>query len=98
MYDTERVIQDFLGDNPRATQWRALRRALAERLTALRHQRREAAEAGEPASRLQALDSQVAALARQVAALETEEAVSQFVEDSIKVALARSAPEDEEEL
>lgn len=97
MHDTEQVIQDFLGDNPRATQWRALRQALAERLTALRRQRREEAQSDAPASRLQTLDSQIAALDRQVAALETEEAVSQFVEDSIKVTLARSTPEDEEQ-
>lgn len=96
MHETERVIQDFLGDNPRAAQWRALRQALAERLTALRRQRRLEAQSEAPAARLKALDSQIAALDRQVAALETEEAVARFVEDSIKVTLARSLPEEEE--
>lgn len=98
MHDTEQVIEDFLGDTPRAAQWRALRQALTERLTALRRQRREEAQSDAPAAaRLQALEAQIAALDRQVAALETEEAVSQFVEDSIKVTLSRAAPEDEEE-
>ncbi len=97
MQDTEQVIQEFLGENPRAAEWRAMRQALAERLTALRRQRREEESAGAEAARLRSLDVQVAALERQVAALETEEAVSQFVEDSIKVTLARSQPEDEEE-
>jgi hypothetical protein len=91
------VIQDFLGENPRATEWRALRQALADRLTALRRQRRQEAEAGGAPTRLQALDTQIATLDRQVAALETEEAVAQFVEDSLKVTLGRSMPGEEED-
>lgn len=96
MQDTEQVIQEFLGENPRAAEWRAMRQALTERLTALRRQRREEEISGADAARLRVLDTQVGALERQVAALETEEAVSQFVEDSIKVAVARAMPDDEE--
>ena len=91
LHDTERVIEEFLGENPRASEWRALRQALTERLTGLRRQRQQAV--GNPQTdpvRLAALDAQISALDRQVAALETEEAVAQFVEDSIKVTLARS--------
>ena len=94
-YDTEQVIEEFLGDTPRADEWRALRKALLERLQALRHQRRQEHDAGAEAPRLRALDTQIASLDRQVAALETEEAVSQFVEDSIKVTIAKSMPEEE---
>ena len=94
---TERVIQDFLGNNPRAAEWRALRQALSERLLALRRLRRQEAEAGADSTRLHALDLQIAAADRQVAALETEEAVSQFVEDSIMVTLAKAGPLEDEE-
>lgn len=97
MHDTERVIQEFLGDNPRATEWRALRHALSERLAAVRLQQRQETEAGADSTRLRALEAQATTLRRQVAALETEEAVTRFVEDSIKVTLAKSQPEEDEE-
>ncbi len=98
MHDTDQVIQDFLGDDPRASQWRALRQALGDRRAALRRQRRQEAQADAPDARLHTLDAQIASLDRQVAALATEEAISQFVEDSIKVTLARSLPEEDEAL
>ncbi len=97
IHETERVIQDFLGEHPRATEWRALRQALSERLLALRRQRRQEGETGADAPRLHALDLQIGSLDRQVAALETEEAVSQFVENSLRVTLAKSAPDEGEE-
>jgi hypothetical protein len=93
--DTERIIQEFVGENPRAAEWRALRQALLERLQALRRQRRQEVEDGADAPRLRSLDTQIAALDRQVAALETEEAVAQFVEDSIKVTVAKSMIDEE---
>jgi hypothetical protein len=98
IHETDQVIEDFLGDSPRATEWRAMRQALADRLTARRQQRREEADAGADEPRLHALDLQIAALERQVTALKTEEAVTQFVEDSIKVTLAKAQPEMDEEM
>ncbi len=91
------ILEEFLGDTPRASEWRALREALRDRLRALLHSRDLETD---PAS-LSALETQVAALRKQVAALETEEVVAQFVEDSVKASLAR-APlagsfEDEDE-
>ncbi len=80
------ILEEFLGDTPRATEWRALRDALRERLKAMVVSRDAEAD---PAARA-ALETQVAALRRQVAALETEEVVAQFVEDSIKASLARA--------
>ncbi len=96
LHGTERVIQDFLGDNPRAAEWRALRQALGERLRALRRQRHLEAEDGADDKRLHTIDMQIGALDRQVAALETEEAVSQFIEDSIKGTVAKSMDEGDE--
>ena len=89
-HDTERIIGEFLGEHPRAAEWRALRQALEDRLIGLRRQRQREAEEEAPADRLASLDAQVAALDRQVATLETEEAVAKFVEDSIKFTLAQN--------
>jgi hypothetical protein len=89
-HDTERIIEEFLGEHPRAAEWRSLRQSLEERLLGLRRQRHQEAEAGVDADRLAALDAQIVAMDRQIAALETEEAVAQFVENSLKYALAQS--------
>ena len=89
-HDTERIIEEFLGGHPRAAEWRTLRQALEERLIGLRRQRQRESEEGGPPERLAALDTQIAALDRQVATLETEEAVAQFVEDSLKYTLTQS--------
>ena len=89
-HDTERIIEEFLGEHPRAAEWRALRQALEDRLIGLRRQRQREAEDDAPPERLAALDTQIAALDRQVATLETEEAVAQFVEESIKFTLAQN--------
>lgn len=80
------MLEEFLGDTPRAAEWRALRQALRDRRRGLRGQR-----AGEtdPAAQA-ALDAQIAALTRQIGTLETEEVVAQFVEDSVLASLARA--------
>ena len=80
------VLEEFLGDTPRAAEWRGLRDALRERLRALVRSRDLETD---PAA-LAALETQIASLRKQVAALETEEVVAQFVEDSIKASLARA--------
>lgn len=95
--DVESVVQDFFGDEPRAEEWRVLRHALKERLTALRATRQAEAESGAEPARLRILDSQIAAMRKQAAALETEEAISRFVEDSLLVTLAKSMPEEDED-
>ncbi len=80
------ILEEFLGDTPRATEWRELRVALRERLRAMLHSRETETE---PLALL-TLETQIAALRKQVAVLETEEVVAQFVEDSIKASLARA--------
>lgn len=89
-HDTERMIEEFLGEHPRAAEWRALRHALEERRSGLRRERQREAEGGAPDDRLAVLDAQILALDRQVATLETEEAVAQFVEDSVKFTLVQN--------
>jgi hypothetical protein len=96
-HDTERMIEEFLGDHPRAAEWRAFRRALEDRRLGLRRQRQREAEEGADADRLAALDAQLLALDRQVATLETEEAVAQFVEDALNFTLAHDDLETEAE-
>ncbi len=80
------ILDEFLGDTPRATEWRALRDALRERLRAMVRSR----DAETDLAAFAAMETQIAALRKQVAALETEEVVAQFVEDSIKASLARA--------
>ena len=92
--EADEAIREFLGDTPRAAEWRALREALSERLAALKATREAEAQAGSEPARLRTLDSQIAALRKQVATLQTEEVVSQFVEDSLMVTIAKSMPEE----
>ena len=80
------ILEEFLGDAPRATEWRELREALRGRLRAMLRSRETETDPAASAP----LEAQIAALRKQVAALETEEVVAQFVEDSIKASLARA--------
>ena len=80
------MLEEFLGDTPRAAEWRALRQALRDRRRGLRGQR---ANEADPAAQA-ALDSQIAGLNRQIGTLETEEVVARFVEDSVRASLARA--------
>lgn len=97
--DQDRTIEDFLEGQPRAQVWRELRETLADRLgDALAE--RDALPEDDPARA--ALDRRVRQLRAQVAALAQEEAVTQFVEDSVRASLSRPAHtladgEDDEE-
>jgi len=81
--EEEKIIEEFMGDDGRAQQWRAMRESLQDRLKALRAERALAASPDAVA----ALDRRIAQAAEQVRVLETEEAVSQFVEDSVRANL-----------
>jgi len=89
MIDPNIVIDDFTGGSPRASEWKALRQALADRQRGLRLQ----LETETDPAQIIALDRQIAAMARQIETLQTEEVVAEFVEESIEAALAR-APGD----
>jgi hypothetical protein len=89
---TDDVIDDVLGENPRASQLRLMRGALEGRRAALRAELERTTE--EPdRTRLQ---NKIKTLDRQIEALRQEEAISEFVETSVKVTLTRSALDDEE--
>ncbi len=95
--DEESIIEEFLGDAPRAAQWRALRQSLGERLGGLRRTRSVEAQTDPGSDRVAQIDKEILALERQVAALQTEEVVAEFVENSLHVTLARSAADAQTE-
>ena len=94
--DEESIIDEFMGDSGRAEQWRAMRESLQDRLRALRAER----AAATLRDAISTLDKRIAQIAQQVAALETEEVVSKFVEDSVRATIrgsARHTPDEEDE-
>lgn len=84
--EEEKIIAEFMGDDGRAEQWRAMRESLQDRLKALRAER---ALTTLPDA-ISGLDRRIAQIVEQVAVLETEEAVSRFVEDSVLATLRAS--------
>ena len=82
----DEVIEDFLGGAPRAEKWREDREALQSRY-------RDAVAARDQADPddpdFVALEKRVRELRDQIAALAEEEAVTQFVEDSVRASLVR---------
>lgn len=87
--DDEAVIQQFIGERPRAEQISEWIAVLGQRLRRLEQEMRETAGRGEspPAT----LRAKVERLKQQVAALREEQAITEFVEDSVRVTLAMGA-------
>jgi hypothetical protein len=96
-HDTERIIEEFLGDHPRAEEWRLLRQVLEERLAGIRRLRQKETEEGIDPERKAILDQQILALDRQLAALETEEAVAKFVEETLYYTIQQNFGSAEDE-
>jgi hypothetical protein len=93
----DEVIESFLEGHPRAQEWQEWRRALAARLSALRADR----EALPPGANAAELDAQIAELEEYLAALTEEAAITEFVEASIRAAVAGAdadLPEEDEGL
>jgi hypothetical protein len=88
--DEDEVIEEFLGDNPRARELRLMRGALEQRLSMVR---RELERAADERERRQ-LQSRIAELQQQIAAIRQEEAITSFVEDSVRGSLHKAAIED----
>ena len=84
----DEVIEEFLEGQPRADTWRALRDTLADRL---KDAVAERDAVGEDDLRRASLDKRVRELRAQVAALAQEEAVTRFVEESVRASLSRPA-------
>ena len=78
----EEAIRDFLGERPDSAQLTDWRTTLEERLAALQEEQKRAGGANP------ALGKKIDQLRKQIAALREEEAVTQFVEDSVRVTLA----------
>lgn len=80
------IIREFLGDNPDSGQYKEWREILEARLKGMQ---RDAARSspGDAAS----LELRMATLRKQIAALRQEEAITEFVEDSVRVTLAMGA-------
>lgn len=87
--DEQQAIQQFLGDRPDTSQLREWRSTLEDRLKALKAERGKVT--GDAADKLA---SRIAQLEKQVAALTEEEAITQFVEDSVRVTLAMGTVSD----
>jgi hypothetical protein len=85
--DDTQAIREFLGDRPEAEQLREWRQTLEHRLASLQAERRRAGEV--PA----ALAKQIEQLKRQIGVLREEEAITGFVEDSVRVTLAMGSIE-----
>lgn len=80
------ILNEFLGDAPRASQLHELIVTLRERLQAFIAER-DALPVGAPQKK--SLDKKVKELKGQLTVLVEEEAVSTFVEDSVRATLAR---------
>jgi hypothetical protein len=89
METTDDVIDDFMGGKPRANQWRELRIVLEARLADTKLQL-AATSPGSSAHR--SLQRKVKEMTGQVNVLIQEEAVAQFVEDSIIATVSRPHP------
>ena len=81
--DEQGAIDQFLGDNPSSAQLRQWRDTLRARARRLQQELKTAGPEQRPA-----LQARLAELTRQIAALEQEERISEFVEDSVRVTLA----------
>ncbi len=97
MYDAEspdedELIDEVLGENPRASQLRLMRAALSERRTAFL----EELERTEDDSERARLGARIRTLEKQIDALRQEEGITEFVENSVRVT-ARKAAIDEDE-
>jgi cell division protein FtsB len=84
--EDEAIIEQFLGNQPSSAQLREWRETLITRAGRLRQELAEANPA-----QTASLKSRLAELERQIAALEQEELITEFVEDSVRVTLAMGA-------
>ncbi len=90
IYDPrEEVIEEFLEGQPRAGTWRELKEALHTRLVRAREEQ-EQTRANSPERA--AIDERINELKVQIHALAEEEAITQFVEDSVRASLSRPRP------
>lgn len=88
----DEVIEEVLGENPRARELRLMRAALEQRWANVRREQQRSVEERERAQ----LGARLKELETQIAALRQEEAITTFVEDSVRVTLHKPSLEDED--
>ena len=88
--DEERAICEFLGERPRAEQLGEWLAALRQRLASLEEEAKRVAAPGMEGPQA-ALQAKIAQLRLQIRALAEEAAITEFVEDSVRVTLAMGA-------
>ena len=90
IYDPrEEIIEDFLEGQPRAAQWREYRVALQTRLDRAKD---ELVATAEKSPERREAEDRVKELRTQIRALAEEEAITQFVEESVGNSLTRPRP------
>jgi len=90
--DEEQVIEDVLGENPRARELRLMRAALEQRRERIRHELSRTQDERERARN----EAKLAELEAQIQALRNEEAITGFVEASVRATLHKPSLDDEE--
>ena len=90
--DAEQAIDDILGENPRSRDLRLMRFALEQRHHAFRRDKLQAKTDKDRAG----LTAKISELEKQIAALKQEEAITTFVEDSVRVTIHKPSLDDME--
>jgi hypothetical protein len=88
----EKIVHEFLGSSAPARELSDLCDALRLRIRALREEIQRLPEGPER----QDLERRVSDARRQLAVLRQEEAISQFVEESVRATLSNDSPSEEE--
>ena len=88
--DEDAVIDEVLGANPRARELYQMRAALEHRLAGMRRERERASEPRAQAD----LDGRIGEIRKQIAVIRQEEAITGFVEGSVRATLHRASPDD----
>lgn len=84
-------LDEYLENETRAAEWRALRLALIERLRRLKSAREETRDESERATLTQEIDK----LTKQIDTLQIEEVAAQFAEDSLRFTIGASRLDEE---
>ena len=88
LLDEEQILDEFMGENPRARELRLMRMALEQRRSGFKRERARSPEREQPA-----FAAKISELDRQIAAIRQEEEITNFVEGSVRVTLRNTPPE-----
>lgn len=88
--DEEAAVDMFLGESPRATELRLLRQTLENR----RRTFRKELEATTGEKERERLEAKIKEMGKQIKILGEEEAISEFVERTVRVALRKPSGEE----